>query len=342
MMRSNDITFAKKEPSLFVLQSPFQILCAAAAIKYFEITEYEILLVLPIGEVRNQQSINMMEKLDLHYKIVSGSRVGNRNRLTLPFTIEGKYRRAFLGYYAFEDGYYHCIKQLRRGGSLVLLDDGIATITLVLKGFTPHGRERYVYGYYYWLMRIRGISAHNLFTVYKGLENPIWHIEINDLSLVNKKKDAGSVQGIYFVGTNSSSYSSLSLKHGEEEYKEMIYASLKDIRAKYPDEVIIYIPHGRDKAEYTISYCEEYGIRYQKVSTSIEMFMLEQLHRPKAIYGYTSSALFNLKKLFPETEVINILPEGNDGRINERFKEISDYYETQGIITHIYKKQNSQ
>ena len=39
---------------------------------------------------------------------------------------------------------------------------------------------------------------------------------------------------------------------------------------------------------------------------NVEMYILQQQVIPKIIYGFTSSALFNLKKIFPSCKVINI------------------------------------
>ena len=341
MKEKNNDAFAMHEPSLFVLQSPFQIFCAAAAIRHFEITEYEVLLVLPDEEVRNHQALSVIEKLGIHYKIVNGARISNRYRLMLPFEIDGKYRRAFLGFFAFEDGYYHCLKHLKHGGSLVLLDDGNITITLLKKGFSPRGRERFIYKYYSWLLTLRGVSKNNLFTVYDGISNPRWHIEINDLSILNNKKGDTNQKNVFIVGTNSMSYYP-SLRGGEEEYKNMLNMNLNQIREKYHDETIIYIPHGREISNYPSEYCSKYAIRYQKLDMNIELYMLDQVTPPKAIYGYTSSALFNLKKIFPQTEVVNIMPEENESPLYEEMKDISDYYETQGIKTFAYKTKKDE
>lgn len=334
MIKDKNIVFAKKEPSLFVLQSPFQIFCAVCAIRYFEIDEYKIILVLPHNEVRNNQSVSMLERFNLHYTTIHGSRVCNRRRLSLLMNLKTKYHRAFLGFFAFEDGYYHCLQYLKRNGSLVLLDDGNATIGLLRFDFKPQGRKKYVYRYYYWLLRLRGISFRNVFTVYDGIKNDKWNIEINDLSQIRQGENSNTSNTVYFVGTNSLSYcNGWQLEKGRLE--RMLEYILKMLKESYPDHFIIYIPHGRDTATYPKVLCDKYGIKFQKLSTIIESFLLDQHSAPKAIYGFTSSALFNIRKMYPETRVYNIIPED----INTKsYLETINYYESQNIQTIIYKE----
>ena len=64
----------------------------------------------------------------------------------------------------------------------------------------------------------------------------------------------------------------------------------------------------------------------------VELELLNQPNTPMAIYGYTSSALYNLKKIFPHTRVINVLMDGDENNIfYRRYLMTSDYYMKNGI-----------
>lgn len=57
---------------------------------------------------------------------------------------------------------------------------------------------------------------------------------------------------------------------------------------------------------------------------------LEQV--PLEIYGYTSSALVNLKMMFPTTRIVDMVFDVvTKSRKGDEIKLISDYYKTIGI-----------
>ena len=64
----------------------------------------------------------------------------------------------------------------------------------------------------------------------------------------------------------------------------------------------------------------------------IEMELLTHKYNPLAILGFTSSALYNLKKIFPETRVVNVLYERDDSNMAyQEYKMLSDYYLNNGV-----------
>ena len=62
--------FSMSTPSVFVVWSPFQILCAVSAIRQFAIKDYLLLVRLYKGDARNQQILNILNKYELRYKPV--------------------------------------------------------------------------------------------------------------------------------------------------------------------------------------------------------------------------------------------------------------------------------
>ena len=62
------------------------------------------------------------------------------------------------------------------------------------------------------------------------------------------------------------------------------------------------------------------------------MELLFAIHFSKDNFGFTSSALFNLKKMFPNTYVANVVFEPQETTEHyQDFLAISAYYEQNGI-----------
>lgn len=328
-MSCNNLAFAEKEPSLFIIQTPFQAMCAINAIRQLIIEDYTLSLHLhKTTEKRNKQTIEIVERYGLKYKVEQLKPICLLERLLLLFNRKGKYNRVFLGTHLYQEGYYYALKELSNNANLVLLDDGIATISLLESGYQVKGRSVVYMALYKTIASLRGIIVNNVLTVYRGIDNPKWNIAYNDISQLRQKGLSAERKNVFFIGTNNSGF----IREGvnENSFKENLYNCLKKVKEEYPHDNITYIPHGRDKSSFTKEYCVELGIVYKPLDVNVEIYILSLGYIPKAIYGFTSSALYNLKKMFPESEVNNIvmrLLTVNSPSI----LEASDYYAKQGI-----------
>ena len=122
--------FAEKEASLFIIQTPFQALCAINAIRQLNISNYVLALHLhPQTENRNKQTIELIERYGLKYNLEKTEAIGPSKLFGLLFQHRGHFNRVFLGTHLYHDGYYYSLKELNNGGDLILLDDGVATVT---------------------------------------------------------------------------------------------------------------------------------------------------------------------------------------------------------------------
>lgn len=330
-MSSINLAFAEKEPSLFIIQTPFQAMCAINAIRQLKIDDYVLSLHLHKNtEKRNKQTIELVERYGLNYHVVKGCPIGIVNRLGL-ISNKGKYNRVFLGTHLYQDGYYYALKELRKGGNLVLLDDGVATLTLLEKGYRVTGRSVIPMAWNKTIAAIQGIALNNVLTVYKGIYNSKWNISVNELSLLCKSNSPMEKKKIFFIGTNNSGFIN-KLGINEYEFKQALHNVLQNIRMLYPQEEITYIPHGRDKSLFAKSMCEEIGIDYKPLDVNVEIYILSLGFIPNAIYGFTSSALYNLKMMFPDIIVNNYVMKLLTDKSPD-ILSVSAYYEKQGINT---------
>ena len=126
--------FALHIPSVFVLVSPFQVLCAIASIKNLQIEEYKIIIMR--GNVhRDFQLVEILNQFGLPY-IIQG-KLSKTDKIRLFFKplkrVDNDYKRLFIGdyrqHYALKIG----LCNVSCKSDIVYLDDGNITISL-LKG----------------------------------------------------------------------------------------------------------------------------------------------------------------------------------------------------------------
>ncbi len=326
----------KGQPAVFCLSgSPFQALCMIEAIKAFEITEYRVLLCLSKNELpRREQLITLLEKYQIAYEIESVNfRITKSERIKALLPSKNKYKLAFIGDCNNELLIFKACRYVSDGGTLVYLDDGIATIQFFNGMFQLSSKLR---PYYELMSRIRRIDFDRYFyTVYEELEDDR-HIPIINYFrfLARQQKEKSNVSGIYIIGTCIKDYCDFECVP-VKQFMDTLQCLMRELRTLHPDEPVVYVPHGRETMmEELIKMCDEEGIELRRSEITIEMMLLEEKNYPRCVYGFTSSALYNIKKIFPETETCNITFIGNNPKTNG--KEItSRYYARFGITRRI-------
>lgn len=334
-MKISNNPYAYSTPSIFAISSPLQVLCAMAAIKQLKIEDYRVAICYDETDPRNQQLWAVLDYFKMFDRIMMpvSSRNINYYRLRSFLHHKNKYKRLFIGDYR---GYYDFIlgsSYVSDGSDVVYLDDGTATLSLLNDVITePMRRSRKLF------LEVVARKRHfvlnkNLLTIYCGLSNPRFNIE--NLSLENVKKTLDykkeECRGVYIVGTNIDRYC-LPLGISVDAYVRKLEELIKSVKSEYLDEPIIFVPHGRDFSEYAKIICERNGCDFRRPEMMVEMELLKSRFTPRAIYGFTSSALYNLKKMYPQTRVVNVLFNCSEDNIN--FKEycvLSEYYQKNDI-----------
>ena len=311
------------------------------AIQAFEITDYRVLLCQSENELpRRRQIVALLEKYHIAYEIESVNfYITKSERLKALVPNHNKYKVAFIGDCNNELLIFKAFRYVSDGGTLVYLDDGIATIQFFSGMFQLSNKLRL---YYDLMGKIRRIDFDRLFyTVYEKL-NDNRHVSIINhfhfLALQQQSKP--TISGIYIIGTCIKDYCDFE-SITVEQFTNTLQALMHELRTQHPDEPVVYVPHGRETMMEELKIiCQEAGVEMRCSEITVEVMLLEEKERPKAVYGFTSSALYNIKRIFPETEIFNITFSGNCPKTNG--KEItSQYYAQFGIKRKIINLKNT-
>ncbi len=122
-----------------------------------------------------------------------------------------------------------------------------------------------------------------------------------DLFGLNQNKAGRSVgKGVGYLGQN----------HGKQALLTRLRAHLLHLQDRHPGSELIYFMHRKQRVELLSPYFEGIPVSIQSNSLPIEIAMALADDRLEAFYGFTSTALFTLKTLFPELSVYRISDEG--------------------------------
>ncbi len=330
----DNIAFSEGTPSLFIVTSPLQAICAIEAIYHFKIKDYQMILQLA-EDIRNNQLFSLLKEYNINFSIVN---IGFwKSSLLSLLPRRNGYERVFIGNYRAIAHYMYAFLFCKDGASIVLLDDGDDNIFL-LKGYNDsnyaHWKERCKLLYYRKIVpSLRRIKVGKyLFTIYADITNPKFNCVINKFSFFSKNKSHDFVnKGVFFIGTNYDIFCR-SDNYPEEMVKNGLEKCFKQLKQDYVGEKVFYIPHGRDKTLFPRELCDLYEIEYVRPDKTVELMFLDLGIIPKVVCGFTSTALYNIKLLFPSTQIYNYTFDVKHNSIMvEQTKVISEYYREHNI-----------
>lgn len=320
--------------SLLIIGSPFQLLCAISAIREYSISEYKLIL-LETDRLDQMQAIAI--KYGLSYEV--------QRRLQLDrFGILSFIRKVLLpqdaGYDNLIIGDVRDTNTMLKGLScgskykrMIIVDDG----NIMLSYFAGTMNLPFKNKIYWYLVKIllllRSIKL-DFFSIYTPTKKRL-NVRHNSLNLqIDNTTFSKSV--LLFVGTNSSAYCEY-FGYSKETYLNVLKSILIDI-SNNQDIEIQYIAHGREKFTEIREICELLSINYVRPEDCIELYVMNNGLIPKVVYGFCSSALYNLKLMFPRTNVYNIKLFGNEKNKNTEMESICQSYSSIGIIDYDLKK----
>jgi len=324
-----NFAFVKETPSVFIVCSPFQILCAIEAIHEFKISEYKFILCL-IEDIRNQQVFNLMQKFNLQYEIVWLQNLGKKDLIETFGPKKYAFHRAFLGDIDSIWLNLVAIRYLARNSDIVYIDDGTRVIPY-LKGQSKitHNKLFYIYSCVRKIKNIRDKGF--FFTLFSDVADKKFLCKTNNFNNITKLLSKnGNNKNVYIIGTNINIYCQ-KLKYGQNDYKNNLENLFKYIKKAYPSDKLFYIQHGRDQNTYVEEFCRKYGFEFIRPKITVELLMVDLPDAPYAIYAYTSTALFTLKKMFPSTLVYNVLCKRTEDSFYDIYLETSKYFEKHGV-----------
>ncbi len=324
--------FDSMTPSVFVVGSPFQALCLVGAIRNLKLTEYKVVVIY---YDRYYQVKNVLGRFGVNYELRYVGKYRWRMRwyrITSLIHRNNKYKRLFLGDFRSETLLYFGLQYISDGADIVYLDDGNATLPLFDGKRTTPPLGCLDTKYASVMTKYRKISFMKYFySIYTGLPNEKFIIRHNSLDILNGNTSEIDNRRVYIIGTNTGLYCK-SMNFPELTIVKVLETIIHSIRNKYLQTEIIYIPHGKDTSLEVKNLCDRYCVEYKKLDVPVELYFVDEI-KPIAIYGFMSSALFNLKQMFPASEVYNLyLPPSGEGDTIARKKSISEYYKKCGII----------
>lgn len=334
LIRREELAFKKNIPSVFAVCSPFQVLCAVEAIREFEIKDYIFyVLFLENEKKRINQTLGILETFDIKYNVVDFTHDWSKGRLLKALIPRhNKYKRAFIGHFRIDYLFHAAFSSISNNSVVVYLDDGTNCLTLLDNSFSFKKTNNHKI--IKWASKLRNITYHkHLFTIYYDydIRNTDLRIYKNSLHNICQSKNFEQVNSAFIVGTAIDDYcktTGITVK----KYIICMKSILKDLLTNYDN--IYYFPHGRDDNKEIKQLCERYSIQYIRPSSTIEMYMFNSDNLPKVVYGFSSSALFNIKLFFPQLRVFNFMYLYNT---YNGYKDIALYYEKHDIKTIYYQ-----
>ena len=326
-IKSNPLS--KKIPSIFVVASPLQVLCAYGTILNLQISRYKF-YIIRINNFRDKQTQMVADYFNLKYDIIDKDKEVypiNRRFKAICYRRKG-FKRAFVGAYCSTLHYFFALRNVTNGGVVAIIDDGNQSIS-VLNGnkelytskscFSKLNEIFLNFSAFFRNIRLRK----DFYTIYTGISSKNFSIGINDLSIVLKSKNSKNCRNVYIAGTAPNyidQYTNLTYI----DYLSYVNQLIKYVCNRHPNDKVIYIPHGRDDDKDIYRYCIENNVEYVRPKDCIELYFLDLIFIPKALYGLSSSCLFTAKKMMPQTSVytfeINI-----NGYVPNSYSEFNNY-----------------
>lgn len=323
--------FANGEPSIFVITSPFQVLCTYSAIKNLKITDYLIIVVYAEIDIRKEQVFTCLDYFQLEYiKFKLYDHVVIQETFSFDCFFRNKhkahYSRAFLGDYRDDIFKPIAFKYLKRNSAIIYLDDGNSSLIHFQKlrstplrsciyniffSLIAHFRSIYINKYYY--------------TIYSDISTKMV-TKKNNLNILITKQNLINQNKSFFIGTSPDSYTrAMQLSH--EEYLSYLETTLKKFKELSKNTELYFIPHGKDKYIDEIKIMlKELGFQLLKLNEIVEIYLTRKKITPVTVAGFMSTALYTIKQLSPQTRAIGFMTK----KIPQ-YEFIANYYKNHDI-----------
>lgn len=331
----NHNAFTKGIPTLFVLDTPFQLLCAMEFLAEFAVEDYLIIAQMERGEKRNEQVLHMLKEQGMKYQVAYVEDYWGMVNACLQLDVERretkderKWERVVVGNYNALDQWVTVTRLAAEGAKVVFLDDGSSSIELLNAG---HGRNSAQESQFMTLWCKMGLDCGPyIYTTYGDIPSNRFMIYPNRFAhLVERMGQFMDEKAVYIIGTNPPSYQ-MSMGITTAEYEKILLRKLTQVKRKHKEQ-IIYIPHGRDNGEVSKRMCKCLGIAYCPLTCAIEYYFVGERKGAVAIYGFGSTALLTLKMLLPGARVVNWLIDNPKGSSYETYVQIANYYCEHGV-----------
>jgi len=317
--------------SLFIINSPFQALCTAEAIKEYNISNYLIVLLRNRNDKRNDKTEKILEDFSLKYThVFITSFYGLLKKGVLKKFDKSlyncKYNNVFIGDYYSSSFRLFSLFFTNKNSKTILLDDGSATLLLYeyglnhikVKSSNVIIKNKFVN----LLTYFRSRQTVSFFSIFKPNNSNLLFVQ-NSLSVLAVSKKTVNANNSYIIGTSMSEQGMLT----EDAYFEHLYR----IISKFPNETFYYCPHRVEGVEKLQKIQQQFNIEIFNTEYTIEYDFYKKDIMPHIIIGFGSTALYTLKTIYPNIEAYSILFDSND-EINSLYEVLNNSYKQKGIL----------
>ncbi len=318
--------------SIACVTSPLQLINVYAAMKRYNALDCDIYIVDDRKSNRHLQIQKCADFFGLKYVLIDDEQLRITSvKLILSLLLmplkKRKYDYLFFGDYRNGCTALFFARRLKRGGKVVFVDDGNASIG-VLQGLDIDRKTKVFYAFFRIWGKVLNISSRDFFTVYKC--KPKIDVRVVQNDFLKVVVNAKMTSEIYFVGTVVNVFADALGLNGDE-LQMKIELALKRIVKKYSQDHIVFIPHGRDDGKRMKDFCEANSIEYRRLDQCIELHCITKGCFPKAVYGLTSTALMNIKLMSPQTSVFDYNLSGPNVSFMKILDEIRAHYKANGV-----------
>jgi len=272
--------------SLYIVEAAFPLLGALEAISYYNTNNFRLVIRLSTKE-NEKQLIKIVEDLNIdtnNITFMGGYGYGEVFKKLSEFKFllwlffnKNKYTKYFLGDY--HSRYLTLLRKLcLKNKKVIYLDDGSSTI----RANNSFSRDRFF----------------DWFTIYELTALPKQSIVQHDFPYIRgkiKQKVLDKSNKTIIIGDKFYEAGLLSQKDSNK--------ILEKLMDRLEGEDVIYMAHRGESIEKLESIRKKYDIDVIKNDFPIELYGLYAEKLPKRVVSFFSTALYSLKKIYPEIEV---------------------------------------
>lgn len=265
--------------SFILVESPFQLLCANEAIKYFDLKNVVIYIRYSLDDSNDKQLDKLVEILSISIPIKKFFIRAIRKSLldyikiifySILFFIKKKeIDKLFIG--NFESSFFKTIYKYYKREKIILLDDGAKTLS-IQRNFKKN-------------------AYYDIFSIYKLESVGKQNIFINKFQYIKEKIINNSQnEDILFLGSKLSEIGIISEKY----YLDL----LTKISHFFVDKNIIYIPHRGENKNKLNFLSTINNIEIKELDYPVELYGLYEKIIPSTVVSFYSTALYTMQKMY--------------------------------------------
>lgn len=273
------------------------------AIEYFEISEYDVMVPDRTIGSNSEKVKTLLDEKGIDYSTYS---IHHAIKDYIPFLLRPhkKYQNIFIGDYYNPTREAMAVVLGKKNYNLCFIDDG--TQALSLFSSNPRYRYRskkweYWFRFCFFFGKIKGQQRPRFFTIF-DVESDSFDIIKNNFHSLGSHESKNS-NGCFIIGANSCKLNFLDIS-----YLNLLNGLVSLMRKQWPNESIVYCPHRGDSNNESIrEWCSQNRVEWYNTRVAVEYDFVEQGLYPKCVMGFTSNALYTLKKMFPNCEVGTVM-----------------------------------